>query len=152
MWTLFPCIPCGDKLRRYSGYRNYAGTGQVDEELLQRNHRLLRRGRGGSKGDGARALTILKAAGVEAKVAVLPDGQDPDDFVRKNGAGAFLELERVSGVQYLLVGKKAAAIFPQEGREAYAIAEAQCSSRVTTVFCWRAISGSLWWIPVTQGM
>jgi len=70
-----------------------------------------------------RALSILKAAGIDAKVVVLPDGQDPDDFVRKSGANAYRELARMSGAQYLLDREKSGYdLSAQEGRAGYAIA------------------------------
>lgn len=39
-----------------------------------------------------RALPIVQAAGAEVFVVQIPDGKDPDDFIRKHGKAAFDEL------------------------------------------------------------
>ncbi|MGL5417142.1 MAG: DNA primase [Clostridium sp.] len=39
-----------------------------------------------------RGLEILKEAGFDIKVLKVPEGKDPDEFVRNNGKGAFLKL------------------------------------------------------------
>ncbi len=39
----------------------------------------------------AKAATILEEAGLSVQVVLLPDGLDPDDFVKKNSAKAFQE-------------------------------------------------------------
>ena len=39
-----------------------------------------------------RAMSVLSGARVDAKVIVVPDGKDPDEYVRKHGAEAFLAL------------------------------------------------------------
>jgi DNA primase len=41
---------------------------------------------------GLRAIPVLVAAGIDARIVVLPEGEDPDSFVRKMGAPAFEEL------------------------------------------------------------
>ncbi len=41
-----------------------------------------------------RALTILRPSGARARVMIVPDGKDPDEFVRKHGAEAFRELSK----------------------------------------------------------
>lgn len=41
-----------------------------------------------------RALPIVQAAGAEIFVVQVPDGKDPDDFIRKHGKAAFDELTR----------------------------------------------------------
>ena len=45
----------------------------------------------------ARALPLFMAAGLEARVLVLPDGRDPDDFVRESGPAALEELIEKAG-------------------------------------------------------
>lgn len=49
-----------------------------------------------------RALPIVQAAGAEVFVVKVPDGKDPDEFVRKHGKAAFEELikDAVSLVDY----------------------------------------------------
>ena len=51
-----------------------------------------------------RAVPLLTAAGVDARVALLPDGEDPDSFVRKQGAAALEELvsKAQPAVEYFL--------------------------------------------------
>lgn len=39
-----------------------------------------------------RALTIVRNTGANVRVIVVPDGKDPDEFIRKHGADAFREL------------------------------------------------------------
>lgn len=39
-----------------------------------------------------RALPIMKSTGVEVFVMIVPDGKDPDEFIRKHGKAAFDEL------------------------------------------------------------
>lgn len=41
-----------------------------------------------------RALTIVRDTGARVRVIVVPDGKDPDEFIRKRGADAFRELVR----------------------------------------------------------
>ncbi|MBQ7453591.1 MAG: DNA primase, partial [Selenomonadaceae bacterium] len=41
-----------------------------------------------------RALPIVQAAGAEVFIVKVPDGKDPDEFVRKHGKDAFLELTK----------------------------------------------------------
>ena len=41
-----------------------------------------------------RALTIVRPSGARARVMIVPDGKDPDEFVRKHGAEAFRELSK----------------------------------------------------------
>lgn len=51
-----------------------------------------------------RVVALLQAAGVESRVAELPDGEDPDSFVRKHGAAALEELlgRAKPGAEYFL--------------------------------------------------
>ncbi|GMB00840.1 DNA primase [Pelosinus sp. IPA-1] len=39
-----------------------------------------------------RALTILRSMGANVRVVLIPDGKDPDEFIRKHGAKAFKTL------------------------------------------------------------
>lgn len=39
-----------------------------------------------------RGLEILSEKGCQVRIIRIPDGKDPDDFLRNNGAGAFLQL------------------------------------------------------------
>ncbi len=39
-----------------------------------------------------RAVSIARAAGLKVRVLVVPDGKDPDEFVRKHGTDAYLKL------------------------------------------------------------
>lgn len=39
-----------------------------------------------------RAVSIARGAGLKVRVLAVPDGKDPDEFVRKHGTDAFLEL------------------------------------------------------------
>lgn len=39
-----------------------------------------------------RGLEILKDAGLEVKILTVPDGKDPDEFVRKHGKEAYMDL------------------------------------------------------------
>ncbi len=41
-----------------------------------------------------RGLEILRNSGFEVKVLIIPQGKDPDEFVRSNGKDAFLKLAR----------------------------------------------------------
>ena len=52
-----------------------------------------------------RAIDILRKTGVHIRVVNIPDGKDPDEFIRKNGAEHFkLLLERASNdIEYRLI-------------------------------------------------
>jgi DNA primase len=56
------------------------------------------------QGAAVRSCELLVAEGFEVNVATLPEGQDPDAFVRKGGRDAYLELLKGSRpyLQYLL--------------------------------------------------
>lgn len=49
-----------------------------------------------------RAVSIAKAAGLKVRVLVVPDGKDPDEFVRKHGQEAYLQLLQtaVAGIEF----------------------------------------------------
>jgi DNA primase len=56
------------------------------------------------QGAAARSSTLLVAEGFQVNVATLPPGQDPDSFVRKEGAAAYVNAIRTSRpyLDYLL--------------------------------------------------
>lgn len=85
-----------------SGIENtVAGLGTA---LTQNQARLIKRfvstvylcydGDKAGQNAALRGLDILAKEGLEVRVIVIPDGLDPDDYVRKNGKEAFLELEQ----------------------------------------------------------
>lgn len=41
-----------------------------------------------------RALSIIRATGAKVRVLVVPDGKDPDEFIRRHGADSFKELAK----------------------------------------------------------
>ncbi len=43
-----------------------------------------------------RALSVLRETGARARVIIVPDGKDPDEFVRRHGAEAFRELTKTA--------------------------------------------------------
>ena len=51
-----------------------------------------------------RALPIVMNEGIDAKVITIPDGKDPDEYIRKHGAAAFRNLisKAVSTIDYRL--------------------------------------------------
>lgn len=57
---------------------------------------------GAGKNAAMRAIPIAQKTGLKCKVLHVPDGKDPDEFVRKQGAEAFQQLLRnaQSGVDY----------------------------------------------------
>ncbi len=67
--------------------------GQVREILrVCKNILVCYDGDGAGKKASVKNVELLSKLGAEVKVICLPDGADPDDFVRKNGAKAFHEL------------------------------------------------------------
>ena len=69
-----------------------------------------------------RALQALRSTGVEVKVVTIPDGKDPDEFIKKNGPQRFrLLLERSSNAleyQLMNIGAKYDLATP-DGRVGY---------------------------------
>ena len=64
-----------------------------------------------------RGVGILTAAGLTVRALVLPAGQDPDDFVRSEGRGAFLTLVRqAEGFITFYVGANTDRLSTVEGR------------------------------------
>lgn len=49
-----------------------------------------------------RAVSIARAAGLRVRVANVPDGKDPDEFIRQHGRDSFLEVIRqaLDGIDY----------------------------------------------------
>ena len=75
----------------------------------------------GQKATG-RAIDILKPTGTGAKIITVTDGKDPDEFLRKHGAGKFEMLLDGAGndVEYLLLkAKNAVDSSTDAGRVAY---------------------------------
>lgn len=58
----------------------------------------------GQKGT-KRAIDLLRETGVEIRVVTIPDGKDPDEFIRKNGADRFRVLldRSANDVEYRLI-------------------------------------------------
>lgn len=75
-----------------------------------------------------RSIGILRSTGVGIRVVTIPDGKDPDEFLRRNGPDRFkLLLDRSSGdVEYRLIqlGKQH-ALSTEKGRVAYLQAAAE---------------------------
>lgn len=69
-------------------------TGEQIELLRRLAHQVVLCLDGDKAGRAAamRAIPLLAAAGVDARVVALPDGEDPDSFVRKQGAAALEDL------------------------------------------------------------
>ena len=69
-----------------------------------------------------RAIDNLRRTGLDVKVVTIPDGKDPDEFIKNNGAAAFkLLLERsANAVEYRLleIGKTNSILTP-DGKLAY---------------------------------
>ena len=79
-------------------------------------------------GDGAgrkaalRALDILGAQGVPARVIDYPGGMDPDEFVRANGAEAWNGLKKIEPAEYRMMrARDGMDISVQEDRTQYTI-------------------------------
>lgn len=93
------------------------GTSLTEEQaiLLKRSaNRLLISYDGDSAGRKAavRALDIAESAGLDVRILLLPEGLDPDEFVRKNGGDAFLQYLQTgakSPVEFLVEEARAAA-------------------------------------------
>ena len=75
-----------------------------------------------------RAGEILKDTGLEVRVVVLPDGKDPDEFIKKHGAARFKALLEgaVSEIEYkLLTAVEGIDITQDDGRLQYLSRAAQ---------------------------
>ena len=104
--------------------------------LTEEQARLLRRFApevylaydGDSAGQHAilRGLDILQQEGIPAKVLDFPDGLDPDEFIRRDGADAFYALPALSATAYRLRRlKETYDLSDSEGRMKYARAAMQ---------------------------
>lgn len=79
-----------------------------------------------------RALEIFDYVGMKTSVCVIPGGQDPDDFVKANGAQAFLNLKRRTGTSFLLEREKRKYdLSDEQQRTAYAIGASKILKTVT---------------------
>ncbi|HEY8424177.1 MAG TPA: DNA primase [Clostridia bacterium] len=80
-----------------------------------------------------RGLDILEENGLEVKVVVLPEGQDPDDVIKSEGAAAFKEKyldNALPLLRYKLEAlKKDYDLNTQEGRSKYAIAACKMAAQ-----------------------
>ena len=78
---------------------------------------------GDSAGQNAilRGLNIFDEEGIPARVLVFPDGLDPDEFIRRDGAEGFRQLPSISPTAYRLRrAKEKHDLSDREGRLAYA--------------------------------
>ncbi len=68
-----------------------------------------------------RAIEVFERESFPVRVIGYPDGLDPDEFIRKHGAGAFLDLKPVSAFAFRLRRlEKAYDLSAQEGRTGFA--------------------------------
>lgn len=78
-----------------------------------------------------RALGIFEAAGIPIRVLVIPDGLDPDEYIRLRGREAFEALRPMSAVAYRMArAKDGVDLTDEEGRAKYAMA---CASILRAV-------------------
>lgn len=80
---------------------------------------------GDSAGQNAilRALGIFESAGIPARVLVIPDGMDPDEFIRAHGKEAFEALRPMPATAYRMArAKDGIDLSDEEGRAKYAMA------------------------------
>ncbi len=116
---------------RQNGVRGVVAT--LGTALTEEQARLIKRYvpevwisyDGDSAGQKAilRALEIFESQNVEARVLDIPDGMDPDDFIRNQGLEAFNALPRLKPPEYrMLRAQDELDMTTQEGRTQYAIA------------------------------
>ncbi|MCL6547829.1 MAG: DNA primase [Alicyclobacillus sp.] len=71
----------------------------------------------------ARAIEVAEAAGLDVRAVVLPDGADPDDFIRARGAQAFqaqLRSRAMSSLEFTLWRlRESAELHSEAGRTAF---------------------------------
>lgn len=78
-----------------------------------------------------RGLDICQDQGLDCRVLVFPDGQDPDEFIRAQGLEGFQGLKTMKPVEYrMLRAKDGLDMSQQEGRTQYAIACCQLLKQV----------------------
>lgn len=91
---------------------------QAQAQLLHRyNRRLTVCFDGDAAGQKAarRAVEVLLAAGVDPRMALLPEGSDPDSFVRERGRAELLALvdRSVDFVEFVVAGRESLAVAEQ---------------------------------------
>jgi len=115
------------------------GTALTNEQarLLRRFAPMVYLGYDGdSAGQHAilRGLDIMKEEGIPVGVLDFPDGLDPDEFIRRDGAAGFAALPVLSPAAYRLRRLKAESnLSTQEGRIAYARSAAKVLQDVDPV-------------------
>lgn len=85
------------------------------------------------QGAAARSSELLVTEGFQVNVALLPAGDDPDTYIRKNGAAAYLEQLRASRpyLEYLLDRSAAAEdLSRDEGRRTFLTAMLGVAARI----------------------
>ncbi len=83
-----------------------------------------------------RATEILEKTGLKTRVIVIPDGKDPDEFIKKNGADRFRGLIEgaVSDVEYkLLMAAKGIDLDADDGKLKYLSAAAEIIAQQSDV-------------------
>lgn len=104
------------------------GTSLTDEHaaILGRNVEeavLCYDGDNAGQAAALKTIPILERAGMRVQVAMLPKGMDPDEFIEKNGAQAFMRetIEHpVSATKFrLLYAKKNHILLEEEGQKDY---------------------------------
>ena len=81
-----------------------------------------------------RTIETLKDSGIRIRVLVIPDGKDPDEFIKKNGAAKFRALldGSVSDIDYkLLMAAKEIDVTSDNGSLEYLIKAADILAEVT---------------------
>jgi DNA primase len=71
-----------------------AFTAEQARQLLRHSSEIIFAYDSDAAGQNAtlRALTVVRALGAMVRVVTIPDGKDPDEFIRKHGADAFRSL------------------------------------------------------------
>ena len=93
-----------------------------------------------------RAMTILNKTGLPARVLAIPDGKDPDEFIKKNGASRFAALldGAVSDIEYkLYTAAEGIDTKDDSGRLEYLKRAAEILSRVSDTITKDLYAGKL---------